>query len=111
VARRDVTSNVGLPTGANFPTKDEDGNLLETQFGESRFRDQQVGVDRVAISSSAWLIKPAHTPRSEPLPRHHLTRKSAQRWSFVRLTRKRHAHRGTKNNLTASTATVSCAPS
>lgn len=39
---RDVTSNVGLPTGANFPTKDEEGNLLETQYGESRFRDQQV---------------------------------------------------------------------
>jgi len=41
---RDVTSNVGLPTGANFPTKDEDGNLLETQYGESRFRDQQVSL-------------------------------------------------------------------
>ena len=47
--RRDVTSNVGLPTGANFPTKDEDGNLLETQYGESRFRDQQVGTTQGAF--------------------------------------------------------------
>ena len=39
---RDVTSNAGLPTGANFPTRDEEGNVLETQYGESRFRDQQV---------------------------------------------------------------------
>ena len=49
---RDVTSNVGLPTGANFPTKDEDGNLLETQYGESCFRDQQVGRQHRQTASS-----------------------------------------------------------
>jgi hypothetical protein len=45
---RDVTANTGLPTGANFPTHDEEGNLLDVQFGESTFTDQQVWTDRLA---------------------------------------------------------------
>ena len=71
MARRDVTSNVGLPTGANFPTKDEDGNLLETQFGESRFRDQQVGPDRTGSSTHGEPTESAHDHASEPPARHH----------------------------------------
>lgn len=41
-ARRDVTSFTGAPTTMVFPQRDDDGNLLETQYGRSRFRDQQV---------------------------------------------------------------------
>ena len=33
---------VGAPTTMVFPQRDDDGNLLETQYGRSRFRDQQV---------------------------------------------------------------------
>ena len=40
--RRDVTSMLGAPTTMVFPQRDDDGNLLETQYGRSRFRDQQV---------------------------------------------------------------------
>ena len=32
----------GAPTTMVFPQRDDDGNLLETQYGRSRFRDQQV---------------------------------------------------------------------
>lgn len=41
---RDVTSMMGAPTTMVFPQRDDDGNLLETQYGRSRFRDQQVGL-------------------------------------------------------------------
>ncbi len=32
----------GAPTSQVFPVRDDEGNLLETQYGRSRFRDQQV---------------------------------------------------------------------
>ena len=39
---RDATSLVGLPTSAAFPTKDEDGNPLELEFGLSEYKDHQM---------------------------------------------------------------------
>jgi DNA replication licensing factor MCM3 len=39
---RDVTSHDGAPTGAAYPTKDEQGNLLTTEYGLCKYRDSQV---------------------------------------------------------------------
>ena len=38
---RDVTSNTGLPTGSQYPTKDEAGNLLTTEYGLCHYRNHQ----------------------------------------------------------------------
>jgi DNA replication licensing factor MCM3 len=38
---RDETSLTGLPTGSNYPKKDDEGNLLETEFGLSTYTDHQ----------------------------------------------------------------------
>jgi DNA replication licensing factor MCM3 len=38
---RDVTSTDGLPTPAVYPTKDENGNPLETEYGLSSYKDHQ----------------------------------------------------------------------
>ncbi|ERN03397.1 hypothetical protein AMTRI_Chr02g261900 [Amborella trichopoda] len=38
---RDITSNVGLPTGSVYPTRDEHGNLLVTEFGLCKYKDHQ----------------------------------------------------------------------
>lgn len=40
---RDVTAMSGTPTTTVFPQHDDEGHLLETQYGRSVFRDQQVG--------------------------------------------------------------------
>ncbi|KAH8236191.1 hypothetical protein KR026_005067 [Drosophila bipectinata] len=37
----DLTSFEAVPSGAAYPTKDEDGNLLETEFGLSVYKDHQ----------------------------------------------------------------------
>lgn len=37
----DMTSLDPFPSSAVYPTKDEDGNLLETEFGLSKFKDHQ----------------------------------------------------------------------
>lgn len=39
---RDAASHQGLPTGSAYPTKDDEGNPLTTEFGLSVFRDHQV---------------------------------------------------------------------
>ena len=41
---RDATSFEGMPTPANYPTKDEDGNPLETEFGKCLYKDHQTVV-------------------------------------------------------------------
>ncbi|KAG8385313.1 hypothetical protein BUALT_Bualt03G0029800 [Buddleja alternifolia] len=38
---RDITSNMGLPTGSVYPTRDENGNLLVTEFGLCTYKDHQ----------------------------------------------------------------------
>lgn len=37
----DLTSYDPFPSGASYPTKDEDGNLLETEYGMSVYKDHQ----------------------------------------------------------------------
>jgi DNA replication licensing factor MCM3 len=37
----DLTSLEAFPTSAAYPTKDEDGNALETEYGMSVYRDHQ----------------------------------------------------------------------
>jgi DNA replication licensing factor MCM3 len=38
---RDATDSTGLPTGSVYPTKDDSGNPLETEFGLCTYKDSQ----------------------------------------------------------------------
>ncbi|KAE9028216.1 DNA replication licensing factor [Phytophthora rubi] len=51
---RDNTSISGAPTSSVYPTKDENGNLLETEFGLSQYKDYQ-------------MISMQETPETAPL--------------------------------------------
>uniref|UniRef100_A0AAV1UQ58 DNA replication licensing factor MCM3 n=1 Tax=Peronospora matthiolae TaxID=2874970 RepID=A0AAV1UQ58_9STRA len=51
---RDNTSITGAPTSSVYPTKDEHGNLLETEFGLSQYKDYQ-------------MISMQETPETAPL--------------------------------------------
>ncbi|KAL4433110.1 hypothetical protein ABPG77_006537 [Micractinium sp. CCAP 211/92] len=57
---RDVTSNAGLPTTTAYPTKDESGNLLVTQYGLSTYIDHQT----VTIQELPETAPPGQLPRS-----------------------------------------------
>ncbi|XP_041028866.1 DNA replication licensing factor MCM3 [Juglans microcarpa x Juglans regia] len=38
---RDIASNIGLPTGSVYPTRDDKGNLLVTEYGLCKYKDHQ----------------------------------------------------------------------
>ncbi|CAD7695668.1 unnamed protein product [Ostreobium quekettii] len=57
---RDVTSNTGVPTGASYPTRDENGHLLEAEYGLCKYCDHQV----ITIQELPELSPPGLLPRS-----------------------------------------------
>ncbi len=60
---RDVTSNRGLPTPTVYPTRDEENNLLTTQFGLSTYVDHQ----QITIQELPETAPPGQLPRSVEL--------------------------------------------
>ncbi|KAL5187823.1 DNA replication licensing factor MCM3 1 [Glycine soja] len=57
---RDITSNLGLPTGSVYPTRDENGNLLVTEFGLCKYKDHQtLSIQEVPENSA-----PGQLPRT-----------------------------------------------
>ncbi|KAI5078752.1 hypothetical protein GOP47_0006423 [Adiantum capillus-veneris] len=57
---RDITSNTGLPTGSVYPTRDDLGNLLVTEFGLCKYRDHQT----ISIQEMPENSAPGQLPRS-----------------------------------------------
>eukprot|EP01025_Chloroclados_australasicus_P012951 TRINITY_DN16198_c0_g1_i4.p1 TRINITY_DN16198_c0_g1~~TRINITY_DN16198_c0_g1_i4.p1 ORF type:complete len:818 (-),score=97.65 TRINITY_DN16198_c0_g1_i4:533-2986(-) len=57
---RDGTSNVGLPTGSAYPTQDDKGNVLVTEYGLGKSRDHQV----ISIQELPEDSPPGQLPRS-----------------------------------------------
>ncbi|MES1914708.1 MAG: hypothetical protein MHM6MM_006754 [Cercozoa sp. M6MM] len=57
---RDNTALQGQITSAMYPSKDEDGNLLETEFGFSKFSDRQ----RVWVQDLPERMRAGDIPRS-----------------------------------------------
>ncbi|XP_021888464.1 DNA replication licensing factor MCM3, partial [Carica papaya] len=57
---RDITSNIGLPTGSVYPTRDENGNLLVTEYGLCKYKDHQtLSIQEVPENSA-----PGQLPRT-----------------------------------------------
>ncbi|KAF3329720.1 DNA replication licensing factor MCM3 [Carex littledalei] len=57
---RDITSTVGLPTGSVYPTRDDHGNLLVTEYGLCEYKDHQtVSMQEVPENSA-----PGQLPRT-----------------------------------------------
>lgn len=52
----DMTSLDPYPSSAAYPTKDEDGNLLETEFGLSTYKDHQTYSIQVCICYNGWCV-------------------------------------------------------
>lgn len=51
---RDAASVEGLPTSSVYPTKDDDGNFLTTEYGLCQYRDHQVVTVQVSLLYSAF---------------------------------------------------------
>ncbi|KAM7500663.1 hypothetical protein LguiA_025077 [Lonicera macranthoides] len=57
---RDITSNMGLPTGSVYPTRDDNGNLLVTEYGLCKYKDHQtISMQEVPENSA-----PGQLPRT-----------------------------------------------
>ncbi|KAL5082556.1 hypothetical protein RYX36_010977 [Vicia faba] len=57
---RDITSNLGLPIGFVYPTRDENGNLLVTEYGLCKYKDHQTFSMQEVPENSA----PGQLPRT-----------------------------------------------
>ncbi|KAJ7557099.1 hypothetical protein O6H91_05G111400 [Diphasiastrum complanatum] len=57
---RDITASSGFPTGSVYPTRDDQGNLLVTEFGLSKYRDHQT----LSIQEMPENSAPGQLPRS-----------------------------------------------
>ncbi|XP_010529154.1 PREDICTED: DNA replication licensing factor MCM3 [Tarenaya hassleriana] len=57
---RDITSHIGLPTGSVYPTRDDKGNLLVTEYGLCKYKDHQTMSIQEVPENSA----PGQLPRS-----------------------------------------------
>ncbi|KMZ58283.1 DNA replication licensing factor MCM3-like protein [Zostera marina] len=57
---RDIASSIGLPTGTVYPTRDDNGNLLVTEFGLCEYKDHQTLAMQEVPENSA----PGQLPRT-----------------------------------------------
>ncbi|KAK9267946.1 hypothetical protein L1049_010383 [Liquidambar formosana] len=57
---RDITSNMGLPTGSVYPTRDDNGNLLVTEYGLCKYKDHQT----LSIQEVPENAAPGQLPRT-----------------------------------------------